>query len=145
MPAKRPPQTAEQMMKAETERHSSSQMYRRETMELVDERITENVHQAADELAESTEITPVSLVDTQRVIDLTIAYMRSCAVSSTIPSVSGLMRSMGLARSSFYDCVERHSPKETAEFLKRCMTVLQKLCQTPLCEMRSIQYRVFSF
>ena len=119
MPAKRPPQTAEQTLQAETERHSNSPMYRRETMELVDGRITENVHQAADELAESAKITPVSLVDTERVIDMTIQYMRSCAASSTIPSISGLTRSMGLSRSTFYDCVDRHSPKETAEFFEK--------------------------
>lgn len=119
MPAKRPPQTAEQTLQAETERHSNSPMYRRETMELVDERISENVSQAAEELSRSAKIVPVSLLDTQRIVDLTLDYMRNCAASSTIPSISGLTRSMGLSRSTFYDCVDRHSPKETAEFFER--------------------------
>ena len=119
MPAKKPPQTAQEVLTDEAKRRDNK-LYRQESSEFLDTRIADSVTQTMEEMEKASTMQPVSLVDLERVKELTLRYMESCSTTSTVPSVSGLMRSMGLSRAAFYDVLDRNSPKETAAWF-RCV------------------------
>lgn len=115
-----PAQTFPQMVEAGTEQKRQSKLYKAESAQFVDERLSALVGKTAAELATAAEAKPVSLADTELVKERTILYLKACEASSSFPSVAGLARSMGLSRQALYDCVWRRSPPSTAEWLELC-------------------------
>ena len=109
-----PAQTFPQMVEAGTEQKRQSKLYKAESAQFVDERLSALVGKTA------AEAKPVSLADTELVKERTILYLKACEASSSFPSVAGLARSMGLSRQALYDCVWRRSPPSTAEWLELC-------------------------
>ena len=115
-----PAQTFPQMVEAGAEQKRQSKLYKAESAQFVDERLSALVGKTAAELATAAEAKPVSLADTELVKERTILYLKACEASSSFPSVAGLARSMGLSRQALYDCVWRRSPPSTAEWLELC-------------------------
>lgn len=112
------PQTYGQMVQ-DGQKSKTNRMYRAESSEFVDGQITELVTLAAEELAQIAEATErVQLSDTETVQRRTILYIRSCADTSTIPTFSGLARSMGLSVEALNLHVRTHPDSATAEWLR---------------------------
>ncbi len=129
MPAKRPPQTFPQMVEAEQER-KTNRLYKAESSLFVDGQITDLVTQTADELEAAGNMEPISLTDVDKVKDVTARYIRACAEASTLPSISGLARSLGLSRQAVYDVLARNSPKETARWFALCRDAFAEMLET---------------
>lgn len=115
-----PAQTFPEMVEAGTEQKKQSKLYKAESAEFVDERLSALVGKTVAELATAAESRPVSLADTDLVKERTILYLKACEATSTFPSVAGLARSMGLSRQALYDVMWRQSPPRTAEWLELC-------------------------
>ena len=113
-----PAQTFQEMIETGSEQKKQSKLYKVESSQFVDERLSALVAKTASELAEAAESEPVSLKDADAVKHRTILYLKSCEATSTFPSVAGLARSMGLSRQALYDCVWRKAPPETARWLE---------------------------
>ena len=115
-----PAQTFQEMVETGSEQKKQSKLYKVESAQFVDERLSALVGKTAAELATAAESKPVSLADTDLVKERTILYLKACEASASIPSVAGLARSMGLSRQALYDCIWRRSPAGTAEWLELC-------------------------
>lgn len=120
MPKRKEAQSYGEMLDTAESQKKQSKLYRAQSAEFVDERLSSLIAKTAAELAEIADKEPVSLTDTQRVKERTMVYLRACEESSCIPSISGLAVSMGLSRQAVYDCIWRQSPKATAEWLELC-------------------------
>ena len=107
--------TRDQITAVEKRRSVESSMYKLEC----DERISNNVKSMSNDLIRMSRSEPISLTDTKKIIDVTIDYMEGCAEASTVPSITGLCRSLGIARSTFYDCLSRKIPLETAVWFQQ--------------------------
>ena len=119
MPGKNLPMTGPAMVEAELSR-KGNRMYRAESSEFVDGQLTALVDDMAEQLEQVADMTPVSLSDTSRVKSISLAYIRACAAASTLPNVTGSSRSLGLSRAAVYDCINRQSPREAADWLTLC-------------------------
>lgn len=108
------------MVESGNERKKNSSLYKVASTEFVNGELSDLVSRTAQELANVATTGPVSLTDTAEIKKRTILYMRACEEASSIPSITGLARSMGLTRQSLYDCIWRKSPKKTAEWLELC-------------------------
>ena len=84
MPAKKPPQTAQEVLTDEAKRRDNK-LYRQESSEFLDTRIADSVTQTMEEMEKASTMQPVSLVDLERVKELTLRYMESCSTTSTVP------------------------------------------------------------
>lgn len=118
MPGKLLPQTPLEMMESEQARRAGSKLYKQASAEFVDQQITDMVTETAQELERAAKAEPVSLTDTDRVIEITLDYVRACAQASTVPSIVGLSRSLGMTRAAIYDVITRGSQKATARWLE---------------------------
>ena len=118
MPAKRLPQTPGEMIQSEQAKRSGNKLYREQSAEFIDSQISDTALQTAQALALAAETEPVSMTDTERIVDITLRYTSACAETSTLPSIIGLSRALGVARSTIYDCIARHSPRATADWLE---------------------------
>lgn len=108
------------MVTAGEAQKKQSKLYRAQSAEFVDERLSALIARTSKELAEIADKEPVSLTNTQRVKERTMLYLKACEESSCIPSIVGLATSMGLSRQAIYDCIWRGSPRATAEWLELC-------------------------
>lgn len=115
------------MVEAGAERRKNSSLYKAQSAEFVDEQLAALVAKTAGELVEAATMNPVSLTDTETVKARTVLYLKACETSSSFPSVAGLARSMGLSRQALYDCIQRNSPRETAEWLELCRDAFSDL------------------
>lgn len=129
MPGKNLPMTGPAMVEAELSR-KGNRMYRAESSEFVDGQLTALVDDMADQLEQVSEMTPVSLSDTERVREITLAYVRACAAASTLPSMTGLSRSLGMSRAAIYDCINRQSPRAAADWFALCREGFAELLET---------------
>ena len=114
----KPARTFPQMVEDGLEKRQNSKLYKAEAAAFVDEQLSALVRKTTEELASVATSEPVTLTDTETVKQRTILYLRACEASSSIPSVAGLARSMGLSRRALYDTIERRSPPETAKWLE---------------------------
>ena len=108
------------MLESEQARRSGSKLYKQASAEFVDQQITDMVTQTAQELERVSQMEPVSLTDIDRVVEITLDYVHSCAQSATIPSIVGLSRALGHTRQSIYDAINRNSPKQAARWFEVC-------------------------
>ena len=122
-----PAQTFSEMVEDGTERRKTSKLYKAESAAFVDEQLSALVKKTTEELAEVATSKPISLKDIDEVKKRTILYLRACEETSTIPSVMGLARSMGLTRQALYDCIWRGEPKDTAKWLELCRDAFSDL------------------
>lgn len=113
-----PAQTFSEMVETGQERRKTSKLYKAESAEFVDDRLTALISKTTAELAGAATAEPVGLRDTDEVKRRTVLYLKACEETATFPSVSGLARSMGLTRRAIYRCIERRSPSATAEWLE---------------------------
>lgn len=129
MAGKNLPQTGPEMFEAELSR-KGNRMYKQESAEFVDGQLTALVDDMADQLEKASSMEPVALTDTERVKSITMKYLRACSTASTLPSMTGLSRSLGMTRQALYDCIARHSPRATAEWLTLCREGFAELLET---------------
>lgn len=113
-----PAMTFPEMVADGAEQKKQSKLYKVESSQFVDERLSALVAKTASELAEAADHDPVSLKDVETVKHRTILYLKACETASNFPSVAGLARSMGLSRQALYDCIWRKAPPETARWLE---------------------------
>lgn len=115
-----PAQTFSEIVEAGQERKRNSKLYRVESAEFTDERISSLVAKTAEELVAAATAQPVSLSDLEEVKRRTVIYLKGCETASSLPSMAGLALSMGFSRKTLYACIERKQPKATAEWLEVC-------------------------
>lgn len=115
-----PAMTFPEMVADGAEQKSKSKLYKVEASQFVDERLAALIAKTTDELTAAATAEPVTLTDTEEVKRRTVYYLRACETSSSFPSIAGLARSMGLSRQAVYDCIWRHSPAKTADWLELC-------------------------
>lgn len=127
MPAKNSPMPYTEMVAA-GEQKKQNKLYRQETSEFSDQQISALVQRTAQELTGTSE--KVSLTDTGRVKAVTVDYLMSCEATSTLPTMSGLARALGITRQAVYDCIGRHSPAATAEWFVRCHDAFSDMLTT---------------
>lgn len=84
-----------------------------------DERIAGIVSAGLEQLeAASRVIDTISLNDTKIVKDRTMLYTRACSDAGTLPTFSGLLRSMGMTAAAGYSFITRHDGHPTATWLE---------------------------
>ena len=115
-----PAQTFPEMVETGLEKKSSSSLYKRDAAEFVDQQLSALIGKTTAELVEVATAEPVSLKDTAEVKRRTVLYLKACEETSTIPSMTGLARSMGLSRQALYDVCWRGEPQDTAQWLTLC-------------------------
>ncbi len=115
-----PAQDMGEMIESGRQQRQTSKLYKAQSAEFSEMRISELVSRTAAELSEAATKEPVSLASTDEVKRRTVLYLKACETAACFPSVSGLARSMGLSRQALYDCIWRHSPASTAQWLVLC-------------------------
>jgi len=115
-----PAQSFSEMIEAGKEDKKRGKIYREQSADFIDGRLSELVNKTAHELKSAATKEPVSLRDTDEVKARTLLYLRSCEEAACFPSITGLARSMGLSRQAVYDVIWRKSPPATAEWLEIC-------------------------
>ena len=115
---KNPPQSYEEMTAIGQERRQNSRIYRAESMELSEAKISDIVSLTAAELAKLADTgETISLFDTQEVKRRSILYLRSCADTSSIPSFNALSRSFGYSREGVNKFRREHPTHESTRWL----------------------------
>lgn len=109
-----------EMIESGRQQRQSSKLYKAQSAEFSEMRISELISKTTKELGEVAKTEPVSLSDTAKVQERTILYLRACQDAAALPSIAGLARSMGLTRRSLYHCIENCSPAATAHWLEVC-------------------------
>ncbi len=115
---KNTPQTYEDMIAVGMERRSNSKIYKAESMEVSDAKITDIVTMASEELAKLADAgEKLSLFDTQTIKRRTVLYLRSCADTSSMPSFNALCRSFGYSREGVRRFMQEHPNHDTTLWL----------------------------
>ena len=125
-----PAQTFSEIVEAGQERKRNSKLYKVESAEFTDERISSLVAKTAAELAAAATAQPVSLSDLEEVKRRTVIYLKGCEEASCLPSMAGLALSMGLSRSAVYACIKRQQPKAAAEWLELVQDTFSDMLNT---------------
>lgn len=112
--------TFPEMVEVEKGRKTSSKLYKAESAEFVDERLSALIAKTSAELVEVATSKRITLSDIETVKERTVLYLRACEESSTFPSITGLARALGLTRRALYLCIETRSPAPAAEWLELC-------------------------
>lgn len=118
MPKRNLPQTYGEMV-ADGNEKKTNRLYRAESSDFVDGKLTELVNLTAAELAgiaDNAEV--VNLNDVNTLKERTILYCRACADSSTIPTFSGFARSCGLSVQGMNEYMRKNPDSESAEWLR---------------------------
>ena len=102
------PMTHTEMVDAEMER-KKTRIYKAESNEITDARISESVARIGAELEEMRINEKVDLNDTERVKTRSAMYIDACAEASSMPTMSGFAHSMGISRRALYD-FSKHNP-----------------------------------
>ena len=96
-----------------------TRLYSADRTEANRQAIQELVTASAVELAQAAAaIDTVSLADTETVKQRTMLYVRACADTGTIPTFSGLMRSMGLTTRAGEQYRRRNPDSDTGKWLE---------------------------
>lgn len=122
-----PAQTFPEMVESGRERKATSKLYKAQSSEFVDTRLSSLISKTTAELTEVATSKPIGLRDIDEVKERTILYLRSCEEAATIPSITGLARALGMTRRALQICIERKSPAEAAEWLETCRDAFSDL------------------
>ena len=114
-----PAQSMDEMIESSRQQRQSSKLYKAQSAEFSEMRISELISRTAAQLADAATKEPVSLTDTDEVKRRTILYLKACE-AACFPSINGLALSMGLTRQALYDVIWRHNPAATADWLELC-------------------------
>ena len=115
-----PAQSMDEMIESSRQQRQSSKLYKAQSAEFSEMRISELISRTAAQLADAATKEPVSLTDTDEVKRRTILYLKACEAAACFPSINGLALSMGLTRQALYDVIWRHNPAATADWLELC-------------------------
>jgi len=96
----------------------SQAIYKQEASELNKAAISDLVSAAADGMDRIASAEKVSLSDVETVRTVTRLYMRHCAATSMLPTMSGLAGALGYTRQGIYIYIKRHPESETAHWLQ---------------------------
>ena len=119
-PPKNPPQTMEEMIQA-SEASKPAKVYggRSETLAVNDNRISQLVAGAADGMQNLLDPQKrVPLADTKSIAEITIQYVRACAESASLPTMSGLAKAIGCTRAAIYYFIKEHPEHESAKWFE---------------------------
>jgi hypothetical protein len=117
--ANKPVKEFTDMVAAEKAARGQSKLYRAQSMEISDERISESVETVLTELINAKDQGKrVSLSDTEAVKNYSLLYLQSCEMAASIPTMSGLARSMGFSRRAIYAFKQRNPKHPTSEWLE---------------------------
>ena len=112
------PQTMEQMI-ASNEARKPKKYTRREIIESNKAEISALVADFANRLEDQEkQKTKVSLRDTERVKQITLNYVRSCQITGTLPTISGIALACGYAPDSFRNYMLRNPDSETTKWIR---------------------------
>lgn len=118
---KNPSQTYAEMIDSTSNKRNTSKLYKAQSLEVSDDRISETVDKVGCELsAIATSGKRVSLNDTETVKAQSILYVKACTQTASCPSMSGWARCMGMSRHAIYDFIRRHPDHPTSEWAMIC-------------------------
>ena len=112
--------TYPEMVAVEQGKKTLSKLYRAESAEFVDERLSALIAKTSAELVNVATAQRITLADIETVKERTVLYLRACEESATFPSITGLARALGMTRRALYLCIETRSPAPAAEWLELC-------------------------
>lgn len=113
-----PPMPFPEIVK-DLEERKPSRLYKADNAEFQDQRISEIVRLGAEELALIADgKSAVSLSDTKALQVHTITYLKACEETSTIPTMSGLARSLGYSAEALNKHMREHHGSKSAEWLQ---------------------------
>lgn len=113
------------------EERKCGRLYRVESQQFAESRISDLVHASIKDLAALADgKQKISLGDTTALKERTIIYLRACESSGVLPSVAGLCRSLGCTRSGFYDYLNRNPDSPSGEWLALFQDVCSDLLAT---------------
>lgn len=113
------PQNEDEMIcEANASRQTKVYAGRGETVAINDEKISALVSDMADGLQKVTDPeSRIQLRDTEIVQRITIQYVRVCANTSTLPTMSGLAKALGCTRQALNKYIKEHPGTPTEEWL----------------------------
>ena len=109
--------TTAEMIEAGKRKRAVSKIYKAESQEITDEAISKSVLNAISDLKRLEGRQRISLDDCEMVRAVAEAYLESCAVSSTFPSMSSLAMALGYSRQNLYHFMKEKGDTETGLFL----------------------------
>jgi len=113
---KNPPMTQEEMTEV-VQQKRSSRIYRAESQEIADQGISKSVINALSELKQADGRTKINMDDTNMVKSRIEAYLETCAVNSSLPSMTGIAMILGYTRTGLYLYMEKQNT-ETSRYLQ---------------------------
>lgn len=112
------PQSYSEMV-ADGQEKKNNRLYRAESSDYIDGKLTELVNLKAAELAEVADTKrKVRLSDLEAVQERTILYIKSAAETATIPTFSGLARSCGLSTEALNLHMRKYPNDPVTEWLQ---------------------------
>ena len=118
MPKRTEMQTYNEMLQ-DGEDRKGSRLYREQSSQFVDGQLQELVSMGTEELARIADTREViDLYDVDKLKQRTVLYCKSCSDTSTIPTFSGLARSMGVSTEGLNDIMRRRPNSPSAEWLR---------------------------
>ena len=123
---KNPAQTVEEMSTEMIEsrdrqlapQHRGQTVYKAAAGEYNASRLQDLIHCSIEELAQTVEKAPVSLEDTEDVIQRAFAYLRCCEENAVFPSNLGLARALGYSNRALCAWRQKKSDTPTGKFLQ---------------------------
>lgn len=112
---KNPPMTKAEMIEAGKQRRST-RVYKAETDSLKDESISKSVRNAINDIKRADGRKRIDLNDTVTVKAVVECYLESCAITSTLPSMTGIALALGFTRERIYGYMKKQDT-ETSLFL----------------------------
>lgn len=115
-PPKNYPQTTEEMI-VSNEARKPKKYSRREIMESHKDQISDLVGDLADRLEEAERTKrKVYLQDIDTVKDISLRYIRSCQITGTLPTLSGLALALGVNTDALFRFIRVHSETESGRW-----------------------------
>lgn len=111
--------TYDAMLAEQKSKSKGSHLYKAETSALNEESISDVVSRAADELTAVAEGRQrISLTDTPTLKAISLQYVKACAAAGTLPTMTGLARSLGCTLRATEDFRARNPNTESGKWLQ---------------------------
>ena len=117
--------TESEMIEYGKEKKATSKVYKGEVMQLTDDAIKTIVSRGLAEI-EVADRQKIDLSDSDMVKAVSKTYIKACADTSTLPSIAGLARAMGVDRGTLYYWMKRRDT-ETGRWLLMCQDLFSDL------------------
>lgn len=119
--------TQEQMIEAGLRKHSTSKIYKAESLQVSDEAISKLVNRGLSEMINADSGQKIDLHNAEMVKTVSKSYIKACADTSTLPSMAGLARAMGCSRTILYHWMNHNPDSETGQWLSMCHDLFSDL------------------